>query len=437
MVERRMKESALVRRIWSVLCRLAARAEAFFKGTAFDCRACGQCLLSHTGLICPMSCPKGLRNGPCGGTLGDRCEVYPDRECVWVRICRRVGERRGSPPPLNPSTDSALFFTSSYANWVKGLDLAGTKPLAYLPLQPHRVEQPRATASRLEMALKSKPFVHTCEIRSPRNSNFTETYREVAYVADHFDAVNATAYLNGKPSLPSSRTCVELLKAGVDPICQATCRDHTKTSFVSELLNNHANGVHNVLCLTGDSYAGNPRIKQVFDMDSSLMVYEARHLRETGAIHFTGQEVEDPPRPFLGVAINPFTRPMSVPIRRLQQKAAAGADFVQTQLIFDLPEFERFMRAFREAHLDRELFLLAGVPVVISRPALEMIPRIPGVSCPDEVREGLQRATDLRQAGCRLARETVDAVSRIPGVRGVHLMLLGSDHSVLPEIVRA
>ena len=221
----------------------------------------------------------------------------------------------------------------------------------------------------------------------------------------------------------------------MEPVCQLTCRDVTKTSFISELIANDANGIHNVLCLTGDSYAGNPRIKQVFDMDSSLMVYEARHLREKGVIHFTGEPMKQAPRPFIGVAINPFTTPVNVPVRRLKQKAAAGADFVQTQLVFNLPAFEDFMKRFCDAGLDRELFLLAGVPVVISKAAMAMIPRVPGVDYPADVRRRLESASDLRQEGCRLARETVEAVSRMPGVRGVHLMLFGADHSVLPEIV--
>lgn len=112
-------------------------------------------------------------------------------------------------------------------------------------------------------------------------------YKEAEVIRDHFDAVNVTAYLNGKPSVPSPRVAAELQRMGIEAIAQATCRDHTKTSFVSELINNHTSGVQNILCLTGDSYAGKPKIKQVFDMDSSLMLYEARYLREKSTVHFS------------------------------------------------------------------------------------------------------------------------------------------------------
>ncbi len=422
------------RKAVSLLARSGARLEGFLKGVAFDCRACGQCLLSRTGLICPMSCPKGLRNGPCGGTLGEHCEVHSDRECVWVRIHRRTRGRTAGVAPLNRSADAALAFTSSFVNSREGYGFAATKPLDYLPLPACRVGQPVATASRLEQALKSGRFVFTCEIRSPRGGDFTHLRKELDFVRGCFDAVNATAYLNGKPSLPSARACIELLHNGVDPICQSTCRDHTKTSFVSLLIDNHANGIHNHLCLTGDSYAGSPCIKQVFDMDSALMIYEARHLRETGRIHFTDQLVDDAPRPFIGAAINPFTRPLDLVMSRLRQKVAAGADFVQTQAVFDTTAFAEFMHGFCAAGLDRECFLLAGIPVVVSRRALETIPGIPGVRCGDDVRRRLGEAGNIREEGILLAIETIRAVSAMPGVRGVHLMLFGADRSVLPRI---
>ncbi len=93
--------------------KIIARVEALFKGVAFDCHACGQCVLSQTGIICPMSCPKGLRNGPCGGAVNDSCEVYPDKQCVWVRIHKRVAKDSQALPNLLPTPDSA----SVRASW--------------------------------------------------------------------------------------------------------------------------------------------------------------------------------------------------------------------------------------------------------------------------------------------------------------------------------
>ena len=416
--------------------RIIVKTEAFLKGIVFDCHACGQCVLQKTGYICPMSCPKGLRNGPCGGTVNGMCEVNPRRKCVWVRIHKRTGKDSTECPKLISSPDHALYNTSSAVNWAKGDDKHTTTPIDYVPLGKNRKTQPIRTLSNLEKKLKQGAFVKTCEIRSPRNANLERLNHEACLVRDHFDAVNATAYLNGKPSLPSPRVAKELVGLGIDPIAQATCRDHTKTSFISELLLNQANKVNNILCLTGDFYNGKRKIKQVYDMDSSLMLYEARYLQEKSEIHFTGEQSKDPPRLFLGTAINPFSTPVNVPIRRLKQKAAAGADFVQTQLIFDFQAYREFMQRFCDEGLDRDLFMLAGIPVVISKPAMKMIPGIPGVVCPDEFIDRLDKATDLRDEGVKVAREMVEIVKEIRGVNGVHLMLLGSDHSVLPDVVQ-
>ena len=153
-----------------VFDKLIARCEAFLKGMVFDCHECGQCVLSKTGLICPMSCPKGLRNGPCGGTLDGLCEVYPDKECVWVRIHNRVAKDSVERPDLIPSADARLIRSSSYMNFLTGADKDGRKPLPYLDLGTDRVKLPVQTFSALEKRLKEGAFVHTCEVRAPRNA---------------------------------------------------------------------------------------------------------------------------------------------------------------------------------------------------------------------------------------------------------------------------
>lgn len=413
-----------------------ARFEALTKGMVFDCHACGQCVLRETRMICPMTCPKGLRNGPCGGTLDGECEVYPDKPCVWVRIHKRKGCRGGGPPPLLPSPDARLYNTSSYLNHLNGTDTAGRRPIPYLTLGERRTRGPLQTASPLEAILKAGRFVRTCEVRPPRGADLTPLEHQVAGLREVFDAVNATAYLNARPSLPSPVTAARLVEMGVDAICQSTCRDHTKTSFISELLQNQLNGVHNVLCLTGDSYKGVPKIKQVFDMDGALMLYEARHLRETGVVHFTGETMATPPRLFLGAAINPFTRPAYIPVRRLAQKAAAGADFIQTQLIFDVARFRDFMHLLRQERVDNDLFIIAGVPVVTSRKALSLLSQIPGIHLPPEVATRLWGAADVSAEGIDMARRIVHELYNMDGVAGVHLMLFGPSHDVLPRVVQ-
>lgn len=416
--------------------KTVAHIETFLKGLVFDCQSCGQCVLSQTGLICPMTCPKGLRNGPCGGTLHGECEVYPDRRCVWVRIGHRTAGDSLQTPPLLPSPDARLFNTSSYLNMLSGSDRGGRTPLPYLDLGDQRTRQPVTTLSRLEQRLKSGAFVKTCEIRAPRTAQWDRFVSQALLVRDHFDAVNATAYLNARPSISSPMAAAKLRAMGIDSICQSTCRDHTRTTFIAELLQNQINQVHNVMCLTGDSYSGLPKIKQVFDMDAALMIYEARHLRHTGIIRFTGEAMHPAPRPFLGAAINPYTQPIDLPIRRLKQKIAAGVDFIQTQLVFDVPRFRQFMDLFRQEKLDENVFLIVGVPVVTSAKVLDMLPKIPGAYLPPEMIQHLKEAPNMVAAGLAVARKIIEEVHDLPGVAGVHLMLFGPDHAVLSGLVR-
>jgi methylenetetrahydrofolate reductase (NADPH) len=366
--------------------------------------------------------------------MNEMCEVYPERKCVWVRIHKRVDKGRSLPKLLRPA-DPRLFFTSSYLNLFTGRDKLARTPITYLELGRNRKLQPRLTASALEQKLRNGKFVFTSEIRAPRGPDLTPVRTQAAILKGHFDAVNATAYLNGRPSMPSAMAAAELVKLGVEPIMQSVARDVTQTAFVSELVTAQLAGINNILCITGDYYKGDPCVRQVFDIDSALMLYEARHLRQTGVIHFTGQAMKLPPKPFLGCAINPFTRPANVPIRRLKQKVAAGADFVQTQLIMDIDAFGKFMQAFCEEGLDREVFLIAGVPVIISAKALEMLTSVPGVSVPPKVLERFRSTGDIVREGIAYARELICGLHDIPGVNGAHLMLFGIDHAVLPQVV--
>ena len=195
------------------------------------------------------------------------------------------------------------------------------------------------------------------------------------------------------------------------------------------------NGVNNILCMTGDSYVGTQKIKQVFDMDSSFMLYEARHIREKSEINFTKQILKDPPRLFLGAAINPFTTPSFIPIQRLKQKAAAGADFIQTQIILDLPVFRSFMHQVVEEKLDKKLFILAGIPVIVSKNAYKMLPHIPGIKIPKELKERFDNTDNIRKEGIAFAREMLMEMKSMAGISGAHLMLFGSDHTVLLEVI--
>jgi len=414
-----------------MFARFAAQVEGLIKGLLFDCRRCGQCVLRSTRLTCPQRCPKGLRNGPCGGTLDGRCEYDQRRPCIWVRIdTRRHGERLTAPPIL-PAIDPGLRESASMINLLNGRDREARVPL---PPFNRPDDAPHATASRLAAALRAGRFVLCTEIRAPRRPSMAAVRRLAPVLAPHFDAINATAYLAGHPALPSGRVAAELASLGIEAVAQATCRDHTRTSFLGELLDLHWSGVHNLLCLTGDGQHGGPATQPVFAMDASLMLHEARSLREHRRLPGSGRELSDVPRPFLGAAINPLSDPIAVPIRRLLQKADAGAEFVQSQVVADVDRFAAFMAGVRSTGVHRRLAILAGIPVIVSERALSALDGVPGLRLPPELLRRLHAAADIRREGVRLATELGRAIGAIDGVRGLHLMLFGSDHHALLEV---
>lgn len=412
---------------------LLDRGEAFLKGVLFGCRACGQCVLRANAMTCPMRCPKGLRNGPCGGTLGGRCEVDADRPCIHVKI--HAGRHGGRPEaaPIMPAIDHALCNTASLVNACTGADRGSRDPLPAIASAGWAEGQPR-TASRLEAALRAGRFVVTTEIRAPRGSDLSRVRHEAEALRGCFDAINATAYLSGNPSLPSSVVARELQAMGLEAIAQVTARDCTRTTFTGELFSLAQSQVANLLCLTGDWRVGRPMVKPVYDLDSSLMLYEARHLRDRSRIFHTGEEVAQAPRPFLGCAINPLSDPIDVPVRRLRVKADCGAEFAQTQVLTETVRLSRFMELARAQDLPRRVAILAGIPVVTSLKALDHLHRIAGVVVDANFAAHLRAAKDLRAAGVAEANRLCAEARAIPGIAGVHLMLFGADRGALAEV---
>jgi len=410
-----------------MLRRLLDHGEGLVKGLLFDCRRCGQCVLRRTALRCPMRCPKGLRNGPCGGGVDGRCEIEPQRPCIWVRIDRaRHGEELCAPPIL-PALREDLRGRASLVNALTGADAGSRDPLPALGEENHVADPRPRTASRLEARMRAGRFVCTAEVRGNARGAPTRI--------PEVDAVNATAFVGGRACLPSVDIAAELRRRGHDAVAQLAGRDLTRTALHAELLRLHRAGIDNCLCLTGDR--GDARERAVYAFDAALMVWEARHLRVHGRRTGEGTMVEPMPRPFLGVACNPQLAPATTGLRRMLQKAAAGAEFAQTQPFFSPEQFAEFHGGWCAAGLDRRLFLIAGIPVITSRKGLDLLHRIPGVRPPPTLRRELEGADDLTAAGRRLAARLIDHVAGYRAAHGVHLMCFGPVRDHLgPLVVR-
>jgi methylenetetrahydrofolate reductase (NADPH) len=198
-------------------------------------------------------------------------------------------------------------------------------------------------------------------------------------------------------------------------------------------------GVRNVLCLTGDGvgFGDQPGSKPVFDLDSLNLLRTIRTMRDEG-VFLSGRRLTSPPRLFLGAAENPCVPPYDWRPERLAKKVEAGAEFIQTNYIFDLPLFERFMARVRDLGLDKRVFILAGVgPLASAKAARWMRSNVPGIHIPDTVVDRLEKAAKPAQEGTELCIDLMQRIREVPGVAGVHVMAYRREHLVSEIVLRS
>ncbi len=272
----------LARRYVRHLDRPLALVERMIKGPMFDCKMCGNCLLSDTGLTCVTNCPKSLRNGPCGGVhQSAMCEVKPDMRCVWVEAWEgstRLGEDRGCAIlKLQPPMERNIAGTSA---WLRLLTTEPPKPLQALALPPAAVAAPNP----LEQALRSGRFVVTAEMSPPDSPDAADVYRSVAAFEGAVDAVNVTDSSGANCHISSLGACALLAQKGLTPVMQISCRDRNRIAIQGDILSAAALGITNLLCLTGDGVANgdHPGAVPVFDLDSVSLLKTARLKRDEG-----------------------------------------------------------------------------------------------------------------------------------------------------------
>ncbi|MBO0867021.1 MAG: methylenetetrahydrofolate reductase [Micromonosporaceae bacterium] len=294
--------------------------------------------------------------------------------------------------------------------------------------------------SRLAEALRSGRFVVTAEIGPPRGADPDAVTDKAQLLRGWVDAANITDNQGAHVRLSSLAGGVLTMRAGVEPVVQLTCRDRNRLALQSELVSAGALGVPNVLLLTGDhpKFGDHPDAKPVFDLDGVQLVWTARTMRDNGRL-ISGRPVNPAPRWLIGSVENPFAPPQSFRAQRLAKKVAAGAEFVQTQFVFDREMFERWMVDVRELGIPDRCGILAGVGVVRSLRSLEyMRTKVPGIHVPDAIVARLRGVPGDRVAaeGARLCVETLQWLSTVDGVAGAHVMAFGAEQ-VVPEILEA
>ena len=293
------------------------------------------------------------------------------------------------------------------------------------------------SGSRLERVLAAKRFAVTAEVvppASPDPSGLIATARRLNGTADAF---NVTDSPRAHVHMASWAGAVLLLRAGLEPVMQMVTRDRNRIALQADILGASALGVRNVMALSGDdAKAGNePGATAIVDLDTEAFLETLRDLRDKGVLH-GGDPVDPRPPIFIGATANPFGGPMEDSFVNLRGKAEAGADFVQTQAIFDLDAFEEWMHLVRKEWIHEKLHILAGVvPLKSAKAARFMNEKVPGVVVPPDMMKRVEKAADAKSEGLAIAVEAVEALRKIEGVRGVHLMAVNWEDAV-PAIAK-
>lgn len=440
--------------------------ERTVKGALFGCRMCGNCLLQETAFICPMECPKGLRNGPCGGSTPERCYVDTTRPCIWYKIYERA-EKMGRTerllevlPPLDWEKVGTDTWMDVYRHWRTVGGVRATLKTLQLPpkeraaawdkffaeirepawwqgdAQPHPAP-PHTPVSNLERKLLAGEFVVTAEIAPPLGAAPDEVIKKIDLLRDYVDAANFTDNPSATPRM-SSLVCSALaVQRGVEPVMQIAARERTRMGLQSTILGAAALGIRNVLCLTGD----HPRLgpaphgrMDIWDIDSIQMLWILRRMRDE--CHFLDtRELKCAPPLFLGAAGSPYAANERFQALREEKKVNAGAQFFQTNLVYDIAGFERYLAALNQRGVLGQVFVLAGVAPVRSAKAARMMNEVPGVKIPQPLVDRLEQAKDPKEEGVQIALEIIDCVRHLPGVHGIHIMAVGWE-SIVPRLVK-
>jgi len=292
--------------------------------------------------------------------------------------------------------------------------------------------------SHLEEVLADGRFVVTAEIGPPKGADVGKMRQKAEVVRGYADAFNVTDNQTAVVRLSSFAGCMVLLQMGIEPIMQMTCRDRNRIALQSDVLGASALGIRNILCLTGDhqSFGNHPGAKGVFDIDSIQLLQIIKDMRDRGVFQSGDPLIASRPIVFLGAAANPYADPFEIQVDRLRKKMNAGAEFIQTQSVYDIEKFTQWMDDVRSQGLDKNISILAGVtPLKSVKMAERMKFHVPGTDVPDQVYERMKAAADPPKEGYAIALETIRELKAVPGLRGIHITALFWEE-IIPALVK-
>lgn len=449
--------------------RLLAKTELCVKGPLFGCRMCGNCLLQETAFICPMECPKGMRNGPCGGVTPEKnCYVDETRKCIWYAIYKRSQKTGRTEKLLEvlPPLDWNKVGTETWGEVVRQVRKVGTgKFLGSLFSNDRQkkslvwesvfktIRQPEwwngdseyhppvytEPVSGFERKLKSGQFIVATEVTPPISSYTEKLTKDIELVRPWVTAINFTDSSSARPKMSSMACSIVAKNLGAEPVLQIAARDTTRAGLQSDIIGINANGIFNVLCITGDCPNIGPAPvagMNLLDLDSVQMLWILRRMRDEG-IYLDGRKMKNPPKFFLGAATSPFASDPELQAIKDQKKINAGAQFFQTNLVFEPDRLDPWLEQLDKRNLLDKVYILIGIAPLKSYKAAEYLnEKVPGVMLPESVMKRMEKAgEDAPEEGVTIALEIIDKVKSKKGVNGIHIMTMGWE-SIVERIVK-
>ncbi len=293
------------------------------------------------------------------------------------------------------------------------------------------------SGSNLEKVLKAGHFAFTGELGPPRGANVEAVREKARSLKGLVDSVNITDNQTAMVRMSSWAASLIALEEGLEPNYQMVCRDRNRLAMQADILGASALGIRNLLCLSGDhqQFGDHPNAKGVFDIDSTQLISTIKKMRDESKF-LSGAKIDTPPKIFIGAAANPFAEPFEWRVHRLAKKIAAGADFIQTQCIYNMKKMREWVKMANDMGLTEKVAILAGVtPMKSLGMARYMKNNVPGMDVPDEIIDRLKGCAKGKHAdeGIKMACEQIEEFKEMKGIAGVHLMAIEWEHKV-PEI---
>jgi methylenetetrahydrofolate reductase (NADPH) len=449
--------------------RTLAKAEKLVKGPLWGCRMCGNCILQETAFICAMECPKGIRNGPCGGSTSERCYVDETRPCIWYRIYDRAFKmgRQELLLEVLPPLDWDKVGGETWGDVIAQVRKNGTSQVLHGLVNRDSatraktwddifrpVRQPDwwrgdskyhspdydESFSRLERQLKAGEFVVTAEVQPPLTVSTNKLIKNILLVKPYVAAVNFTDNPSATPRMSSWACSCLALQNDVEPVMQIVARDRTRIGLQSDVIGANAMGVRNILCLSGDSMmlAPGPRGRMdIVDIDSVQMLWILRKMRDEGR-YLDGRELKFPPKYFLGAAASPFASEPRFQAIREHKKVNAGAQFFQTNLVYDSDRLEIWLNELAKRNILDKVFILIGItPLKTLKMANYMNNEVPGVFVPQHILKRMEVAEasgNAQEEGVQITLELIEKIRNKQGINGFHIMAVGWEE-IVPRII--